>query len=117
MTPDTSDSAAVQPAQRARAAPSQAGWLAPVPLFFVFLWSTGFIAAKYGLPYAPPLSFLILRCVGAVLVLLPLVLFSRAPWPHGRILHVAVAGLLLQAGYLGGCGARSRSACRPACRP
>jgi drug/metabolite transporter (DMT)-like permease len=37
-----------------------------------------------------------------VLVLLPLVLLSRAPWPRGRILHVALAGLLLQAGYLGG---------------
>jgi drug/metabolite transporter (DMT)-like permease len=102
MTPDTSDRPAAQPAQRPTPAPPHAGWLAPVPLFFVFLWSTGFIAAKYGLPYAPPLSFLILRCVGAVLVLLPLVLASRAPWPHGRILHVAVAGLLLQAGYLGG---------------
>jgi drug/metabolite transporter (DMT)-like permease len=81
---------------------AQTNWLAPVPLFFVLLWSTGFIAAKYGLPYAPPLSFLILRCVGAVLVLLPVVLLTRAPWPRGRVLHVAVAGLLLQAGYLGG---------------
>ena len=79
-----------------------AGWLSPVPVFFVFLWSTGFIAAKYGLPYAPPLSFLILRCLGAVLFLLPMVLVSAAPWPRGRVKHVAVAGLLLQAGYLGG---------------
>ncbi|MGO4478272.1 DMT family transporter [Massilia sp. 2TAF26] len=106
MTPDTSsDTAATPPAQASTvrsASPARAAWLSPVPLFFVVLWSTGFIAAKYGLPYAPPLSFLILRCVGAILVLLPLVLLSRAPWPHGRILHVAVAGLLLQAGYLGG---------------
>jgi drug/metabolite transporter (DMT)-like permease len=86
----------------AAAAPAQGGWLAPAPLFFVVLWSTGFIAAKFGLPYAPPLSFLIVRCLGAMLVLLPLVLASRAPWPRGRIVHVAVAGLLLQAGYLGG---------------
>jgi drug/metabolite transporter (DMT)-like permease len=105
MTPDTSDPSAAQPARPSAAAsiaPARAGWLSPVPLFFVFLWSTGFIAAKYGLPYAPPLSFLILRCLGAVLVLLPLVLASGASWPRGRILHVAVAGLLLQAGYLGG---------------
>jgi drug/metabolite transporter (DMT)-like permease len=54
------------------------------------------------LPYAPPLSFLILRCLGALLVLIPMVLVGGAPWPRGRILHVAVAGLLLQAGYLGG---------------
>ena len=31
------------------------------PLLFVFLWSTGFIGAKYGLPYAEPLSFLLVR--------------------------------------------------------
>ena len=77
-------------------------WLAPLPLFFVVLWSTGFIAAKYGLPYAPPLTFLILRCLGVLLVLVPVVLLWRAPWPTGRVKHVAVAGLLLQAGYLGG---------------
>jgi drug/metabolite transporter (DMT)-like permease len=80
----------------------QARWLSPMPLFFVFLWSTGFIAAKYGLPYAPPLSFLILRCLGAVLILLPVVVLTGAAWPRGRVGHVALAGLLLQAGYLGG---------------
>ena len=75
-------------------------WLMPV--FFVFLWSTGFVVAKFGLPYAPPLTFLLLRCTCVLLVLLPLLLLWRAPWPHGRVLHIAVAGLLLQAGYLGG---------------
>jgi drug/metabolite transporter (DMT)-like permease len=77
-------------------------WLSPIPIFFVFLWSTGFIVAKLGLPYAPPLTFLILRCLGALSVLAPMVLLARAPWPHGRARHIAVAGLLLQAGYLGG---------------
>jgi drug/metabolite transporter (DMT)-like permease len=81
---------------------THASWLSPVPLLFVFLWSTGFIVAKLGLPYAPPLTFLILRCLGVLAVLLPVVLIWRAPWPRGRLLHVAVAGLLLQAGYLGG---------------
>ncbi|MBQ5939699.1 MULTISPECIES: DMT family transporter [unclassified Massilia] len=77
-------------------------WLSPIPLFFVFLWSTGFIVAKLGLPYAPPLTFLIVRCLGVLAVLLPVVLLFRAPWPRGQMLHVAVAGILLQAGYLGG---------------
>jgi len=95
--PDTPSPAAA-PADAA----SQQGWLAPMPLLFVVLWSTGFIAAKYGLPYAPPFSFLILRCLGAILLLSPVVLLTGAPWPRGRIAHVAVAGLLLQAGYLGG---------------
>jgi drug/metabolite transporter (DMT)-like permease len=79
------------------------GWLSPVPIFFVFLWSTGFIIAKFGLPYAPPLTFLVIRCVGAVLFLIPLVLLWKAPWPpRADVRHIAVAGLLLQAGYLGG---------------
>lgn len=90
-----SDTTVTQATQHAR-------WQALTPLFFVVLWSTGFIAAKYGLPYAPPLSFLILRCLGAVLILLPVVLLTGAAWPRGRVKHVAVAGLLLQAGYLGG---------------
>ncbi|MEN3274527.1 MAG: hypothetical protein V7631_317 [Massilia sp.] len=82
------------------AAPTAQRWL--IPSFFVLLWSTGFIVAKFGLPYAPPLTFLLLRCAGVLLVLLPIVLLWRAPWPRGQMKHIAVAGLLLQAGYLGG---------------
>lgn len=92
MMSDTTASAAIR----------QGRGLFPIPLFFVFLWSTGFIAAKYGLPYAPPLSFLVLRCLGAVLILLPVVLLTGAAWPRGQVRYVALAGLLLQAGYLGG---------------
>lgn len=84
------------------AARQTAPWLSPIPVFFVFLWSTGFIVAKFGLPYAPPLTFLILRCAAVLVVLIPLVLIFKAPWPKGRIGHIAIAGLLLQAGYLGG---------------
>jgi drug/metabolite transporter (DMT)-like permease len=69
--PDTSDPSNAPPMPGAASAPPHAGWLAPVPLFFVVLWSTGFIAAKFGLPYAPPLTFLILRCLGVLLVLVP----------------------------------------------
>ena len=84
------------------AARHTATFFSPVPFFFVLLWSTGFIVAKFGLPDAPPLTFLLLRCLCALAVLLPLVWISNAPWPRGRIRHIAVAGLLLQAGYLGG---------------
>jgi drug/metabolite transporter (DMT)-like permease len=75
-------------------------WLAPVPVFFVLLWSTGFIVAKFGLPYAPPVTFLVLRCALALLVLIPLVLIGRAPWPRATAGHLALSGLLLQGGYL-----------------
>ena len=80
-----------------------AAWLSPLPIFFVLLWSTGFIVAKFGLPFAPPLTFLILRCSAVLLVLVPCVLIWKAPWPQrGAIGHIAVAGVLLQAGYLSG---------------
>ncbi len=77
-------------------------WLAAVPFLFVIIWSTGFIVAKFGLPYAPPLTFLSLRFAGVLIFLLPLVLMMRAPWPTGKIRHIAVAGMLVQAGYLAG---------------
>jgi drug/metabolite transporter (DMT)-like permease len=80
-----------------------AAWLSPIPIFFVLLWSTGFIVAKFGLPYAPPLTFLILRCASVLLVLVPCLIIWKAPWPNAAgIGHIAVAGLLLQAGYLSG---------------
>ncbi|NVD98239.1 DMT family transporter [Massilia sp. BJB1822] len=76
--------------------------LSPVPLFFVFLWSTGFIVAKYGLPYAPPLTFLLLRFLGVLAILAPAIVLLKAPWPRGKVGHIAVAGVLVQAGYLSG---------------
>lgn len=84
------------------AAPAAHPLLAAMPMVFVVLWSTGFIVAKFGLPYAPPLTFLLLRFGGVLLVLLPLVLLMRAPWPRGKIAHIAFAGVLLQGGYLAG---------------
>jgi len=79
-----------------------ASFFSPIPVFFVFLWSTGFIVAKFGLPYAPPLMFLLLRFTGVLALLAPAVLIMKAPWPAGKIGHVALAGVLLQAGYLSG---------------
>lgn len=75
---------------------------AGMPLLFVLIWSTGFIVAKFGLPYAPPLTFLLLRYTSVLLILLPTLFFLRAPWPHGIAWHIAFAGVLVQAGYLSG---------------
>jgi drug/metabolite transporter (DMT)-like permease len=74
-----------------------------VPALFVVLWSTGFIGAKLGLPYAGPLTFLALRFWLAAGLLVLLALVTRAPWPRkAEVRHYAVAGLLVHALYLGG---------------
>ena len=79
-------------------------WAWVFPGLFVILWSTGFIGAKLGLPYAEPATFLVIRFVAVLALLLPLCLVLRAPWPATRaeFLHMALAGALIQGGYLGG---------------
>ena len=73
-----------------------------MPLLFVVIWSTGFIVARVGLPFAPPLSFLLLRYCCVIAVLAPLLLMVRPSWPRGQVLHIALAGVMVQAGYLSG---------------
>jgi drug/metabolite transporter (DMT)-like permease len=75
-----------------------------MPGTFVFLWATGFIGAKYGLPYAEPATFLVYRFIFVVALMLPLAILLRAPWPPDRsqVVHIAIAGVLLHGGYLGG---------------
>ena len=73
------------------------------PAVFVVLWATGFIGAKFGLPYAEPLTFLTLR-MGTVVVLLGAILsLTRPKWPGARgVAHSAVTGLLVHGLGLGG---------------
>lgn len=75
-----------------------------LPLLFVFLWSTGFIGAKFGLPYAEPLSFLLVRYGIVITLMTALALATRAPWPKEprQWAHIGVSGLLVHATYLGG---------------
>jgi drug/metabolite transporter (DMT)-like permease len=70
----------------------------------VFLWSTGFIGAKLGLPHAEPATFLSLRFVFVLLLMLPLAVVLKAPWPRTRVqaVHLGVAGVLVHGGYLMG---------------
>jgi drug/metabolite transporter (DMT)-like permease len=74
------------------------------PALFVLLWSTGFVGAKYGLPYAPPFTFLALRLAvaAALLALLAAAIRSEGMGARGRYGRASVIGLLLHAGYLGG---------------
>jgi drug/metabolite transporter (DMT)-like permease len=74
------------------------------PAAFVFLWSTGFIVAKLGLPYAQSATFLTLRYWLAAAALAVLALAGAAPWPRRPSLigHCIVAGLLMHFVYIGG---------------
>ena len=75
-----------------------------MPVVFVLVWSTGFIVARYGMPHAPPLTFLAVRYLLSILCFAVWVLLARAAWPLGRVqwLHLAITGVLMHAGYLGG---------------
>jgi drug/metabolite transporter (DMT)-like permease len=78
--------------------------LRAMPIVFVLIWSTGFVVARFGMPYAPPLTFLSWRYALSVLAFAVWIRLSRAAWPVGRQqwLHLAVTGVLMHAGYLGG---------------
>lgn len=86
------------------ALPSDGGWVRWMPGTFVLLWATGFIGARYGLPYAEPATFLLLRFALVVALLLPIAVVGGACWPPSRaqVVHLAVAGILVHGGYLGG---------------
>jgi drug/metabolite transporter (DMT)-like permease len=73
------------------------------PAIFVLLWSTGFIATKYVLHSAEPLSYLAIR-MGLVVVLMAVIaLVARPKWPdRAGIAHSVVAGILVHGFYLGG---------------
>lgn len=74
------------------------------PFLFVFLWSTGFIGARFGLPFSEPLSFLLVRYLCVIALMLVIAVASRAPWPKNprQWGHIGVSGVLIHAVYLGG---------------
>jgi drug/metabolite transporter (DMT)-like permease len=73
------------------------------PAVFVVLWSTGFIATKYVVNNADPLSYLAIRMALVVGLMLIIVAVTRPKWPDGvGIFHSAVAGILVHGFYLGG---------------
>ncbi len=73
------------------------------PFVFVLLWSTGYIGAKFGLPFIEPFTFLAIRLSIAMVLLAVLATVLQQRWLQGlEWQHASVAGLLLHAGYLGG---------------
>ncbi len=77
--------------------------VAAAPVLFVFLWSTGFVGARLGMPYIEPLTFLTLRMALVVVILAGFAVIVRARWLIGpEIGHSLVAGFLVHGLYLGG---------------
>jgi drug/metabolite transporter (DMT)-like permease len=73
------------------------------PAIFVVLWSTGFIATKYGLNNAEPLTFLAIRMAVVVAMMALIAAVARPKWPDRfGIAHSVVAGILVHGFYLGG---------------
>ena len=87
-----------------RAGDAGGSLLAVAPALFVLLWSTGFVAAKYGLPYAPPLTFLLYRFALVAVLMAIVCMTTGARWPARRedYLNVAIAAWLVHGVYLGG---------------
>jgi drug/metabolite transporter (DMT)-like permease len=78
--------------------------VAAMPAVFVLIWSTGFIVARYGMPHAPPMKFLAMRYFLSVMCFAAWAVAARAAMPADRsqVKHLAVTGILMHAGYLGG---------------
>jgi drug/metabolite transporter (DMT)-like permease len=88
----------------ARDAPLSPVWVAGAAALFIFFWASGFVAAKYGFPYAEPFTFLAIRFVIGSAALLVICLVWKAEWPHNPrdFGHVVAAGLMVQSFYLVG---------------
>ena len=73
------------------------------PGVFVLLWSSGFIGAKFGMQYAEPLTYLLLRMLGVLVLLAIIVAVTRPKWPDAAgVAHSAATGAIVHGLYLGG---------------
>lgn len=74
-----------------------------VPFIFVALWSTGFIGAQYGLQFAEPATFLLLRMIANIIIFIALLFIFKSHLPRGKeAIHSLIAGILIHGFYLGG---------------
>ncbi len=80
-------------------------WLAFAPFIFLGLWSGGYVAAKFGLGFAEPMTFLTLRYASVLIIMLVLFVIIRPPLPSRRIdwVHLSIVGFLIQTMYFGMC--------------
>ncbi len=84
-------------------------------LLFVLLWSTGYIAAEFALAGSGSFTLAVFRFGGSALIIGAWLLMRQAPAPRRQdLLHAAVAGLLVQAGFFGFTYAGMRAGVSPA---
>jgi drug/metabolite transporter (DMT)-like permease len=79
-------------------------WVRAMPVVFVLIWSTGFIVARYAMPYSPPMTFLWVRYLLSILAFWLWIRWARVAWPQSRTQwwHLGVTGVFMHAGYLSG---------------
>ena len=75
------------------------------PALFVLLWSTGFTGIRYGIPYAPPFTFIAIRMAIAsvLLALISLAITKRFAHDLPTIGKSVLVGMTIHGAYLGGC--------------
>ena len=75
------------------------------PVLFVLLWSTGFTGIRYGIPYAPPFTFIAIRMAIAsvLLALISLAITKRFTHDLPTIGKSVLVGMTIHGAYLGGC--------------
>jgi drug/metabolite transporter (DMT)-like permease len=87
------------------------------PAIFVVLWSTGFIATKYVVNNADPLTYLAIRMALVVGLMAVIAAIARPKWPDRiGIAHSVVAGILVHGFISAGPQLRSRTPFPPASR-
>jgi drug/metabolite transporter (DMT)-like permease len=74
-----------------------------IPATFVVLWATGFIGARYAMPWVEPFTFLSMRfgIAVALLAAIAVVLRKKRATPR-QAMHAVIAGMLIHGVYLGG---------------
>ena len=72
-----------------------------IPAVFVFIWSAGFVVARYAMPHSPPMSFLVVRFFCSLIAFAIWAYFSGVQWPQSKsqTMHLLVVGALMQVGY------------------
>ena len=71
------------------------------PAVFVLLWATGFIGARYAMPWCEPFLFLAARFFIAGVILAAIAFLAKVKWPQPTVaIHAAIAGALIHGVYL-----------------